>query len=175
MTGRIEAVFRTKGGTTKCYDGVWWIYTGFLYLSRTTRSVAVSALLFRMFSRFWIFCSSSDGSHFPFRIEAVRPRMRGLHELPSNSCRERGKLGHSQFYGATICHRCKRRKLFPLRRQFSPSLSHSTGGLWWPGDNHQKPPGWFSTTVKSCASEHVGIRGKSWPAPVWDKGENDKW
>lgn len=25
----------------------------------------------------------------------------------------------------------------------SPSLSHSKGDRWWPGDNHQKPPSWF--------------------------------
>lgn len=64
-------------------------YKGLLYLSRTTRSVAVSALLLRILSKFWIFCSSSDGSHFPFRMEAVRPRTRGLPEHPSNSCIQR--------------------------------------------------------------------------------------
>ena len=57
----------------------------YTYRSRTTRSVAVSALLLRMRSRFWIFCSSSDGSHLPFRMEAVRPRIRGLHGQPSHS------------------------------------------------------------------------------------------
>lgn len=58
------------------------------YLSSTTRSVAVSALLFKVSSRFWILCSSSDGSHLPLRMEAVSPRIRGLLGLSSNSCKQ---------------------------------------------------------------------------------------
>lgn len=54
------------------------------HLSSTTRSVAVSALLLRIFSRFWIFSSRSDGSHLPFRMEAVRPRIRGEPVLSSH-------------------------------------------------------------------------------------------
>lgn len=47
------------------------------YLSKTTKSVAVSALLFKIFSSFWIFSSNSAGSHFPFKMEAVNPKIRG--------------------------------------------------------------------------------------------------
>lgn len=95
-----------------------------LYLSRTTRSVAVSALLFRILSRFWIFSCSSDGSHFPFRIEAVRPRIRGLHEQPSNCCTEIETT-------ATLLtvHLDDVFRIF-FETTLSPSLSHSRGGLW---------------------------------------------
>ena len=55
------------------------------YRSKTTRSVAVSALLFKILSRFRIFCSSSLGSHFPFRMEAVSPRIRGQHGKASQT------------------------------------------------------------------------------------------
>lgn len=54
------------------------------HLSSTTRSVAVSALHLRIFSRFWIFSSRSDGSHLPFRMDAVRPRIRGQPGLSSH-------------------------------------------------------------------------------------------
>lgn len=120
--------------------------------------MAVSALLLRILSRFWIFCSSSDGSHFPFRMEAVRPRIRGVQEQPSNSCTHRGQPGHSQWF-------CNKRNPISLKTTISPSLSDSKGGLWWPGGSHQTPPSWFSTMVRFDSSEHEGICGKSWPAP----------
>lgn len=135
------------------------------YLSRTTRSVAVSALLLRILSRFWIFCSSSDGSHFPFRMEAVRPRIRGVQEQPSNSCTHRGQPGHPQWFCMILCHYYNKRNPISLKTTISPSLSDSKGGLWWPGGSHQTPPSWFSTMVRFYSSEHEGICGKSWPAP----------
>jgi len=58
------------------------------YLSSTTRSVAVSALLCKIFSRFWIFSSRSQGSHLPFKMEAVRPKMRGQPGEPSQICKD---------------------------------------------------------------------------------------
>lgn len=66
-----------------------------VYLSNTTRSVAVSALLFRISSSLWIFSSRSEGSHFPFRMEAVRPRIRGhVWQLSQICAWRRVRRGH---------------------------------------------------------------------------------
>lgn len=56
----------------------------------------------------------------------------------------------------------------------SPSLSHSKDGQRWPGDNHQTPPGWFSTNAGFSLSKCTKICGKSWPAPVWQTDEETR-